>query len=316
MRIIKHSDVVALNIQPLQYMSWVKEALLAQQDSVLPAKISVSLPNDGFFNTMPCYIPSEEVMGVKVVNRYLDNNPALDASLLLYNSVTGEQKALMDATLITSMRTGAVAATSISTLKNAFESVVVGIMGLGVTARATLLCLLEADAETQYEVKLMRYKDQAESFVERFELYSNVRFEIVDSYERLIVGSDVVLSCISTATQVYGEDDWFKPGVLVVPVHTRGFQNCDLFFDKVYGDLREQISHFQYFDRFKYFNEFSKVLQGDDAGRESVDDRILVYNIGIALHDVYVANKVYQMIERKNELPCISFKESIEKFYV
>lgn len=315
MKIIKHSDIVSLNISAVKYMDWVQDMLLRQYDAVLPAKISIALPDSGFFNTMPCYIPNSEVFGVKVVNRFIHNNPALDATLLLYNSVTGQLDCVMDATLITSMRTGAVAATSILKLKVSNTTNKMSIMGLGATARATMLCLLETAKDEYFEVKLMKYKDQAENFVERFKDFPNVKFTVVDSYKDLIFDADIVLSCIASATHQIGEDSWFKEGVVVVPVHTRGFQNCDLFFDKVYGDLREQIEHFGYFDQFKYFNEFAKVIIGDDAGRESDTERILVYNIGIALNDIFIGNEINNMfIENEN---CeVSLKEIIDKFYI
>ena len=318
MKIIKHSEIRSLGLSPLQYMKWVEEALLNQQRSTLPPKTSIALPNDGFFNIMPCYIPESNVMGVKVVNRFLCNNPALDASLLLYNATTGEQKALMDATLITTMRTGAVAATSILKLmKKKSETNILSIMGLGATARATLLCLLDATPEKTFIIRLMKYKDQAEKFVERFKAYENISFQIVDEYEKFFVGADIIVSCITSATQTYGKDDWFKKGVLVVPVHTRGFQNCDLFFDKVYGDLKDQISHFKFFNEFKYFNEFTKVVQGEDKGRENDSERILVYNIGIALHDIYIAEKIFTLIMEKAEIVAdFDFKEDVDKFYL
>ena len=317
MKIIKHSDITSLNISPLQYMQWVEEALLSQYKSVLPPKTSIALPNDGFFNTMPCSIPTSNVMGVKIINRFLCNEPALDASLLLYDATTGEQKALMDATLITTMRTGAVAATSILKLRKKCATSILSFMGLGVTARATLLCLLDTIPEIALTIRLLRYKDQAEKFIERFKDYDNICFQIVEDYEQLFTDADIIVSCITSATKIYGKDEWFKEGVLVIPIHTRGFQNCDLFFDKVYGDLREQICHFKHFNEFKYFNELSKVIQGEDKGRENDSERILVYNIGIALHDVYIADKIYTLLTEKVEtIGTFDFKEEMEKFYL
>lgn len=50
-------------------------------------------------------------------------------------------------------------------------------------------------------------------------------------------GSDVIISCITEAEGLICPDDKrFKEGCLLIPVHTRGFQNCDLFFDKIFGD--------------------------------------------------------------------------------
>ena len=43
-----------------------------------------------------------------------------------------------------------------------------------------MLCVLGGEPEKKFHVKLLRYKDQAEQFVERFKDYGNVSFEIVD----------------------------------------------------------------------------------------------------------------------------------------
>lgn len=317
MKIIKHSDIESLEISPLQYMQWVNSMLLTLYNSIVPPKISITLPKGGFSNTMPCYIPDVNAMGVKVVNRYVDNSPALDASILLFNSTNGELKSLMDGSMITAMRTGAVAATSILKLKNKKDVNLMGIIGLGVTARATLLCVLDSTPDEKFKIKLLRYKEQAEDFIERFNKYENVEFEIVESTKDVITDSDIVLSCVTYTGELIGEDEWFKEGVLVVPVHTRGFQNCDLFFDKVYGDLTSQISHFGNFDKFKYYNEFAQVLQGKDKGRECEKERILAYNIGIALHDIYIGNEIYNLIDiSDNETIDIEFKEKLSKFYI
>jgi len=75
----------------------------------------------------------------------------------------------------------------------------------------------------------------------------------------------------------------------------RGFQNCDLFFDKVYGDDTDQIRNFKYFDRFRQYDELHHVLQGKNPGRTSDDERILSYNYGIGLHDVLFASKIFEL---------------------
>ena len=78
-------------------------------------------------------------------------------------------------------------------------------------------------------------------------------------------------------------------------MHTRGFQNCDLFFDKVFADDTNHVKGFKYFDKFQSFAELSEVLTGQKNGRASDEERILSYNIGIALHDIYFASKIYTL---------------------
>ena len=90
---------------------------------------------------MPVILPSINYGGVKLVTRYPKRNPSLDSEILLYDLKTGENVALMDGNWITTMRTGAVAAHSIRLLANP-EFSVIGFIGLGNTARATLKVLL------------------------------------------------------------------------------------------------------------------------------------------------------------------------------
>lgn len=95
-------------------------------------------------------------------------------------------------------------------------------------------------------------KDQAEYFIDYFRTFGNVVFSVVDTMEELVEDADVLVSCITDADGLLiGNDALFKPGILLVPVHTRGFQNCDLFFDKVFADDTEHVRSFRYFNQFK-----------------------------------------------------------------
>lgn len=302
-----------MNISPLDCMQWVIDALKIKYSSQLPHKISTKL-NEGkiFFNTMPCHIPDLNRFGVKEVSRFPGREPAISGEILLYDTLIGEPLALIDGDWITAMRTGAVAACAINYLQNETAEQY-SFIGLGNTARATMLCLLSSNPKKKYKVKVMAYKDQAELFISRFKNYSNVFFEIVNTRKDLISYADVVVSCVTVAENNIGEDDWFKKGVLVVPVHTRGFQNCDLFFDKVFADDKGHVEGFKYFNRFKKFDEFSNVVQQKTTGRENNEERILAYNIGIALHDVYFASQIYQ---RSHNAPQLFLRKKLPKFWV
>lgn len=278
-------------ITPANSLAWVKEAFALKEGARLPSKISIKYGDGYFMNTMPCMIPQLGVFGVKVVNRFPDHSPAISGDIMLYNS-DGEIIALMDATEITSSRTGAVAALAVKTFARAgFEEL--GIMGLGETGWHTLACLRELYADRAMTLHLLKYKNHAETAMQRIQDWdTNWRVDAVDSIDGLVSASDVVVSCITYAPQPLASDNSFRPGCLVVPVHTRGFQNCDLFFDKVFADDTAHVSGFKYFSSFRKFAEMPDVLAGKVPGRESEDERILSYNIGIALHDMVFAHHV------------------------
>lgn len=296
MQIITDQQIKSLQIPSSQCVEWVREAFLMKTRCQLPAKISVHPQGNDFFTTMPCLLPEEyRRFGVKVVSRINGKHPALKSDLILFDSRNGKLLSLIDCDWITAMRTGAVAALAIFTFRMTGAGQY-AFIGLGSTARATLRCLLEVDKDQSHHIKLFRYKDQAEKITRDFSSYPNADFEIVETMEELISGSDVVVSCITDAAGMLVEDvNLFKPGVLVVPVHTRGFQNCDTVFDKVFADDTAHVRGFKNFSLFKEFDEIGNVLAGAQ-GRRSDTERILSYNIGLGLHDVLFAHNIYNQL--------------------
>ncbi len=317
MRVITHKDIVNLNIPPQQCYEWVSYVLEHKKDELLPAKISMKLGDGIFCNTMPGVVSmpnGKRYGGVKIVTRYPQRNPALDSKLILFDADSGEMKAVMDADWITAMRTGAVAVNSIRLFaKRDFNTV--GIIGLGNTARATVL-VLSRFCDKKIKIHLLKYKGQEKLFAERFSQFSNFEFDYCDNAEQLVSSSDVVISAATYLSEDLCDDSAFRKGVLVVPIHTRGFTNCDLFFDKVFADDVNHVNHFKYFDRFRSFAEVDDVVCGRAEGRANDDERILVYNIGIALHDIYYAANIYEMLMHDDYLSTVDFLEPKEKFWI
>ncbi len=327
MKIISEQLIRSLGISPSQCVAWIHESFSIKKDAQLPAKISVHPAEFDFFTSMPCLLPPKnhnnnisdtndiQYFGIKEVHRIAGCVPSLGSDMLLYNAKNGELLALFDCDWITTMRTGAVAAASAKALRKEGASTY-GIVGLGNTARATLLCLLETEPNQKIRVNLLRYKDQAELFIKRFENYTNVEFRIVDNINEIAKTADVFFSCITSANGLLVEDQsLFPAGVTVIPVHMRGLQNCDTTFDRVFGDDTNHVKDFRYFPQFKDYNEIGEVLAGRDPGRKSNEQRIINYNYGLALHDVVFASKIYEIVADK-ETPTVNLQKETEKFWV
>lgn len=295
--VIQQEQIEALNIQPSTCVEWVRESFLMKDDAQMPAKLSVHPQGEDFITTMPCMLPErngKKYFGVKVVSRIEGQVPMLKSEISLYDAKTGCLLAVLDGDWITAIRTGAVAALAAKTLQRKGVDTY-SMMGLGNIGRATALCLIDNNRDRAITLRLLRYKDQAERFVERFKDCKNVTFSIVDDPHEFVAEADVLFSCITFAKDLlFPDDNLFKKGVTVIPVHMRGFQNCDLFFDKVYGDETAKIKDFRYFSEFRQYDEFHHVLQGKNPGRTNDDERILSYNYGIALHDVVFAARIYE----------------------
>lgn len=313
MKIIDFNAINNLHISPAQCIEWAKHMLINKYECSLPPKISIKMDGDVFVNTMPSYIPEVNRYGVKIVSRYPQRLPALVSEILLYDATNGEILAFMDGRWITAMRTGAIAALSAQLFQRP-EMNRYAFMGLGNTARATLICLAELFKHKDLDIKVLAYKEQEIDFINRFKNYTNLHFSICNNTKELINGSDVIISCITSATGQIADDQYFKPGVVVIPIHTRGFQNCDLFFDKIFADDTNHVKDFKYFSSFKKFDEVSNVLLKKAAGRESEQERILIYNIGISLHDIYFASKIYDIVA--NDLPQVILSTNKDKFWL
>ena len=71
---------------------------------------------------------------------------------------------------------------------------------------------------------------------------------------------------------------------------------------------------FKYFDKFKKFAELTDVLDGTTLGRETDTERILSYNIGLGLHDIVYASKIYEMLKDNSQE--IKMYQQTEKFWI
>lgn len=323
MKIISEKLIRSLGITPKECVAWVYESFAMKQEAQLPAKISVHPTDTDFFTSMPCLLPflmvggerNVRYFGIKEVHRIEGAVPSLGSDMMLYNATNGELLALVDCDWITTMRTGAVAAISARVLRKN-DANVYGLVGLGNTARATMLCILESEPERHFDVKLLRYKNQAELFIDRFKGYNNVSFEILDDINELAHKSEVFISCITSANGLLVEDiNTFQPGVTVIPVHMRGLQNCDTTFDRVFGDDTDHVKGFKYFSQFHDYNEIGEVLAARDPGRRSDEQRIIDYNYGLALHDVVFASKIYELV-KDMAIPSIDIIKETEKFWI
>lgn len=312
MKLIGHKEIEELKLDPAVMWDWVDDALRHKTEMLMPAKISINPGKDCFWNTMPIVMPSLGVAGVKLVNRYPDRSPALDAKILLYSTETGKPLALIDGNYITTMRTGAVAVHSADILAiPGYQSV--AMVGLGNTARAAMLVLAHRHPDREFDVRLVKYKNQHELFSERFSSYPNLHFSYYDSLEEAVAGAKVVFSAVTVFHEDVVPPEVFEPGTTLIPIHTRGFMQADLVFDRIYGDETSQIEHFKYFNQFPNFAEVAEVITKKKPGRTSLEERILVYNIGIVAHDFYFASKILQLIPDSAQ---INVSEPAGKFWL
>ena len=298
MNIISFSEIEGLHISPSTCIEWARTAIKEKQVYKLPPKTSIKFNNSlSFFTSMPSMLPSRGVYGVKVVSRLPERIPSLKADILLYDIQSGELLALMDGTWITAYRTGAVASVTIDMLSQGRG--VYSFIGLGNTARTTLICLDEIYSHADLQIYLYAYKNQHCAFMERFKDRPNIHFTVFENIHQMIQRSDVVISCVTATNDVLADFSDFKENVLVVPIHTRGFQNCDLLFDHIFCDDIGHISGFKYFKQYKSVTEMTDIL---NRSQPVPIGRKLAYNVGVSSQDIFFAERIYAILREKDSL--------------
>ena len=312
MKILTHSDIMNLNIDDVLAYKWIRESFLKKPETYLPPKISMK-DDSTFINVMPCILHNERWAGVKIVTRFPERIPTLNSEIILYDYATGNSLALLDGNYITALRTGAAAALNIETLavKDYSE---IGIIGFGNITRKTLDVLFSVMPRRKLTIKLYNYKDHFNLLCSRYSKYDNIEFVSVDTYEEVVANSDVIISALTYVEDNFCNDEYFKAGCLVVPIHTRGFMNCDLFFDRFVVDDISHVRGFKYFSEFESKAvELSDVLCGKSIGRCSRLEKVMAYSIGISIHDIFFAGKIYEMAET---CQTISLSPPKEKYWV
>jgi alanine dehydrogenase len=109
----------------------------------MPPKVYITLP-EGDFRTMPAYLPSLSIAGVKIVNVHPKNPrsglPTVMALTIILDLATGQPLAVINATRLTDMRTGAAGAVA-SKYLSATKEIVLGVIGTGRQAEAQVAAI-------------------------------------------------------------------------------------------------------------------------------------------------------------------------------
>ncbi len=297
MRYITDEQIKKINIDSFELLKIVNDTIKHKKESLLPPKTSIHLDEKGsiFYNTMPCCIPALNVGGVKLVNRYPDNTPSLNANLMLYDLSNGQLKAVMDASYLTILRTSAVGIHSVYLFaKKDFKTI--AFIGLGEVGKLALKIFIDT-IDHDVIIRIFNYKNRAKEIIAEYKDRKHVTFEVYDDYDSLVNNCDVIVSAVTYQENDFTTPDKYKKGCLIVPIHTRGFMDCDLVFDKIFGDDTGHLKNFKNFNKFKRFEEICDVVNGKVKGRESDDERIIAYSVGIALHDITLANIIYEKLK-------------------
>ena len=173
----------------------------------MPPKVYVTLPS-GDFRTMPAYLPSLDIAGVKIVNVHPDNPahglPTVMALTVIIDTGTGKPVAILNATRLTDMRTGAAGAVACKYLSPKKE-IVLGVVGTGKQAESQVSAI--ARVLTIDRIKIWgRNEAHAGKFAERFR-----EFPCTAATIEKVCDCDVLVTTTPSRSPIV-RDEWIHEG--------------------------------------------------------------------------------------------------------
>jgi alanine dehydrogenase len=270
---------------------------------------------NGHFNVLRGVVRPLGLAGVKVVGDFVDNwrqgLPSELAVLSLFDPATGIPVAIVDATGITEMRTGAVTALGARHLARRDARVLAHVGARGTAYWNVRLLARVLDLK---EVRVhSRRPESRESFAERLRTdLPGLHIEVTESWESCIRGADVVVEASRLpAPEPLLHTAWIEPGSLVVPYGTMSAVELDLLdrMDKVvvddwgqagagpFGALRRHVDQ-GLLTRETLHAELGEIVAGRRPGRESPDETILFWHRGLSTTDVALGHALLTKAER------------------
>ena len=305
---INAHDIEALQLTRDEILRAVENSLVAQgnRQTVLEPRVHL-FPNPefhGHFNVLRGYIEPLNVAGVKVVGDYVYNyKQNLPSEMALR---TGAPIAIVDATEITNMRTGALTTIGAKYLAKG-KNRVLGHLGSRGTAfwNVVLLDYLYDFEEIRVNSKRL---ESTENFAARLEKYLGKSVTIASDSERCLKGADIMVEATRlTEPEVLLKTEWVEPGTFVVPYGTVSAVELSLtdVMDKlvvddwgqckggVLGSLRRHVETGKLSEKNLYA-ELCEIVSGHKRGRENDRERILFWHRGLSLNDIALGYLIYE----------------------
>lgn len=322
---LSQEDVIECGIMDMPLIMTHIEQVLSLHDEgdyMLPPKSTLrwgeldSEINSGRINCMPGFIGGQyNTSGIKWIssapqNPFKYSLPRAAGIIVLNDSETLMPVAVMDGTLISAMRTGAVSGVVAKYLAKK-DSKVLGLVGAGVQNRTQLLAIHAVFPELE-KIKVADLSEaRTRKFCEDMSQYVNTPFEIVSDAESAVRDSDIFISATVTEKPII-QSNWVDEGSLHIHV---GSHECEFDVidkaDKIVVDDWEELKHrgvesisIMYaqglFDPANIYAELGEIVNGKKQGRTSDKEKIYFNSVGMGIEDVAIGKIIYEKAKELN----------------
>jgi ornithine cyclodeaminase len=315
---LNHADVQALALTDAEILAAVEDALRAQglgQVAIEPRMHLVPEKDvPGHFNVLRGYVRPLGLAGVKVVGDYYRNYevglPSELAVLNLFDPKTGAPVAIVDASDITDMRTGAVTAIGARHLARK-DSKVLGHIGARGTSYWNVRLLHTIFGFDEIRVHSRR-PESRDAFAARLERDLDVPIRVTDDWESCVRGADIVVEASRLEKpEPRLKTAWIKPGACVIPYGTMSAVELSLtdIMSKIvmddwgqakagpFGALRAHVDSGRLSEK-NLHAELGQIVAGLKPGRERDDETTLFWHRGLSLSDIALGAAMLEKAKR------------------
>ncbi|HTT01793.1 MAG TPA: ornithine cyclodeaminase family protein [Steroidobacteraceae bacterium] len=314
-------DIEALALEDTEILSAVEAALSAQGNGATVVEPRVHLIPDrsvhGHFNVLRGYIGAPiNQAGVKIVGDYVDNYkldlPSELGILALFDPATGMPRALIEASSLTDMRTGAMSAIGARYLARR-GSRILGHIGARGTAYWNVRLLDRLFDFREIRVHSRRAESR-EPFAARLSRDLGKPVIAVPSWEAAVAEADIVVEAARLEQPApLLKTEWIKRGALVIPYGTMSAVELSLtdIMSKVvvddwgqcrsgpFGALRAHVESGK-LNQAGVHAELGEIVAGRKCGRERADETILFWHRGLSITDVALGHLLLEKAQRRD----------------
>lgn len=319
-------ETLFLSAEEVKNLITMKEAINAVEEAfklyalskaLMPPKVYLSFEM-GDFRAMPAFVMG--YAGVKWVNSHPENPmkglPSVMAVLILNDPSNGFPLAVMDATFLTSLRTGAAGGVAVKHLAKE-DSRTFGFVGCGKQAKYQLLAIKEIR-----KVELVKAYDVNKGAEDRFkEFCESLGVECKLTELKDVCDCDVLITT-TPSTKPVVKNDWIRDGMHInaIGADAPGKQELEIEILKkakiVVDDMKQALHGGEVnfavskgiISERDIHATLGEVVAGLKNGREG--NEITIFDsTGLAIQDIAVAKLVYEKALRKSAGVSIKFVE-------
>lgn len=317
---LNHLDVQALAMSDAEIIGAVEQALRAQGlgETTIEPRMHLVPEKDhpGHFNVLRGYIRPLKLAGVKVVGDYYRNYeqglPSELAVLNLFDPTNGAPVAIIDASDITDMRTGAITAIGAKHLARR-GSKVLGHIGARGTSYWNVRLLHSIFKFEEIRVHSRR-PESREAFAARLERDLGTKVVVTEDWESCVRGADIVVEASRLERpEPKLKTEWIGTGACVIPYGTMSAVELSLtdIMDKIvmddwgqakagpFGALRAHVDSGRLSEQ-NLHAELGQIVAGLKPGRQGDDETNLFWHRGLSLSDIALGAAMLEKAQRMN----------------